>query len=121
MNGRVTDELEATLPVRIGSAGSALHPFVGVIDTGFNGYVTAPQEVVTSLGLSVCGDTVAELGDGSEVHLPTYEAEVEWFGRRMGVPLLASEGGILLGMSLLRGCRLQVEVESGGEVSLVPR
>jgi predicted aspartyl protease len=118
MTGKVTNEWQATIPVRMGLPGSTLRSYLGVIDTGFNGYVTAPPNVIESLGLLVCGDTETELGDGREVFLPTYEAEVEWFSTRLVVPLLATEGGILLRMSLLRGSRLIVDVMMDGQVHI---
>lgn len=119
MNGSVSEDLEAIVAVRIGTP-AGLREFAAIIDTGFNGYLTAPHQVIAALGLAVCGDTEAALGDGREVRLPTYEAIAEWFGRRLAVPVLESESGILLGMSLLRGCNLDVHVSPGGKVQITP-
>ncbi len=117
MNGSVSDELEAIVTVRIGTQ-AGLTEFAAVIDTGFNGYLTAPPQIIAALGLAVCGDTEAALGDGREVRLPTYEAVAEWFDRRLAVPVLESQGGILLGMSLMRGCTLNMDVSPGGQVQI---
>lgn len=119
MNGSVSEELEAIVAIRLGTS-AGLNEFAAVIDTGFNGYLTAPRHVIGALDLPVCGDTEAALGDGREVRLATYEATVEWFGRRLAVPVLESESGILLGMSLLRGCNLNVDIRPGGQVRITP-
>lgn len=117
ISGSVSDDLEAIVVVRIGTP-AGLKEFAAIIDTGFNGYLTAPPQVIAELGLAICGDTEAALGDGREVRLPPYEAIAEWFGRRLAVPVLESESGILLGMSLMCGCNLNVNVSVGGRVQI---
>jgi hypothetical protein len=49
-------------------------------------------------------------------HLGVYDARVLWRGQERFVPVYEAEGGPLVGMSLLRGSRLTVEVEPGGDV-----
>jgi len=121
MTGRVTADLEAAIPLRVFSSNGLANELSGVVDTGFNGYLTASPQTIALLKLPIAGHTEAQLGDGRCVRLPTYSVEIEWFGRRLEVPVLASGSGILVGMSLLRGYRLCVDVETDGDVDIVPR
>ena len=87
-----------------------------MIDTGFTGHLTLPADVVQSLALSGRGFVEVELADGGTTALGVYDARVLWRGRERFVPVYEAEGGPLVGMSLLRGSRLTVEVEPGGDV-----
>ena len=58
-----------------------------------------------------------DLADGSTVFLGVYEATVEWDGHLRHIPV-HMEGGALLGMSLLYGSRLVIDVVDGGAVTI---
>jgi clan AA aspartic protease len=121
MTGGVSAELEAHIPLKLIAPDGREIELDAVIDTGFNGYLCAPRSFVASLALPICGHTEAELADGSRAGFPTFEACVDWFGRRREIPVLASGGGFMIGMSLLRGSRLGIDVEPHGSVEVVPR
>ncbi len=66
IEGVVNARLEAVLSLSLlGPAGQEREVDV-VVDTGFNGYLTLPPELVADLGLPVVGDAEAVLADGSE-------------------------------------------------------
>jgi clan AA aspartic protease len=92
-----------------------------VIDTGFTGHLTLPPETVRSLSLPDRGVVEVELADGGMATLGVYEARVLWHGRPRRVPVYEADGGSLLGMSLLRGSTLTVEVIPSGEVTIAER
>ncbi|MGI9048465.1 MAG: clan AA aspartic protease [Rubrobacteraceae bacterium] len=87
-----------------------------VIDTGFSGHLTLPDELVEELDLPQEGYIEVELANGETDELGVFEARVRWHGREVSVPVYETDGGPLVGMSLLRGSRLTVEAEPGGEV-----
>jgi clan AA aspartic protease len=87
-----------------------------VVDTGFTGHLTLPSEVVLSLDLLERGFVEVELADGGYTGLDVYEARVLWGDQQLPIPVYETEGEPLVGMSLLRGSRLTVEVAPGGEV-----
>jgi predicted aspartyl protease len=58
------------------------------------------------------------LGDGTRVALNKYEAAVLWDGRERDILVLEAEGGPLVGMSLLAGHCLVVDVVDGGLVNI---
>jgi clan AA aspartic protease len=89
-----------------------------VVDTGFNGFLTLPPTVVSQLALPMQGPTRVTLADGTEVDLDVVEVTVEWDGQPYIVAALAADGGAVVGMSLLYGYRLTVDVIDGGPVGI---
>ena len=87
-----------------------------VIDTGFTGQLVLPPEAVDRLGLPGRGRQRAILADGRTVEVNVYLARVIWHGRERAVQVLATEGGPLVGMALLRGSRLRVDAAPDGLV-----
>lgn len=71
------------------------------------------------MGLPVVGRGAAILADGRAVETRYHRGRVLWHGREREVQVLSAEGGPLVGMTLLRGDLLTIEVVPGGEVSLV--
>jgi predicted aspartyl protease len=90
------------------------------VDTGFTGYLVLPPALVGELGLLLRGSRDSFLADGSVVSLDAYRVGVEWDERVRVVSALAAEGGPLVGMSLLRGSEVRIEVVDGGEVVIRP-
>ena len=116
ISGVVTNDAEATVRLRIRAANGREHECRALIDTGFNGYLALPTSLVTDWGLSLTGSARAVLGDGSDAVLSLSEAAVRWDGRRRVVDVLAVADGTLVGMSMLKGYRLNVDVHPGGVV-----
>ena len=56
------------------------------------------------------------LGTGIRRRLNTWDGQVQWHEDRKEVQVLQAEGIPLIGMSLLEGSRLTVDVEVGGQV-----
>jgi clan AA aspartic protease len=79
------------------------------IDTGFTGDLVLPQEQIETLGLEQSGTVKAILADGSEAALMTYACELEWFGERRHLEVVANHGEFpLLGTGLLLGHQLRI-------------
>ncbi len=89
-----------------------------IVDTGFTGFLTLPLAVVRSLALPLLGSTPVVLADGSAAVLEVYEAFVVWHGSPRPVECLVAEGAPLLGMTLLRGSELRIQVVEGGAVGI---
>jgi hypothetical protein len=60
------------------------------------------------------------LGDGSTVIFNTYEAIILWDGQSRRISVDAAETDPLLGMGLLSGCALTIEVVEGGDTLIRP-
>ena len=87
-----------------------------VVDTGFNGFLTLPTELVAELGLPFVSIGRATLADGSEIAYDVHEAGVLWNGRPMLIEADAADATPLLGMRLLDGYDLSIRVRDGGPV-----
>ena len=87
-----------------------------VIDTGFGGLLTLPPALVAELGLLFKGTGRATLADGSEVDFPSYGVDVLWDGQRISIDADAADTTPLVGMRLLDGHSLYMEVQDGGRV-----
>ena len=116
--GQITAENQAVVSVEVhGSEGKKAH-VDATIDTGYNGFLTLPKALVEELGLPSVGPARASLGDGNEVGMELFLASVQWEEELQDVLVLAAEGGVLLGMAMLLGCRLMIDVETDGTVSI---
>jgi len=58
------------------------------------------------------------LADGSATRLDVYMASVVWHGQLRGVLVTETAGASLVGMSLLQGSRLTIEVVADGAVEI---
>ncbi len=87
-----------------------------VIDTGFTGFLSLPEKIITALSLPWTGIDRGTLGDGSETTFNVYEAVVIWDGQFLSIPINAAETDPLIGMSLLYGYDLRIKAVEGGTV-----
>ncbi len=118
INGKVTTSLEATIDIEVSGPNPTPEQTEAVIDTGFNGYLTLPSQLVRLLNLPLAGSRFATLGDGSVVSLRAYHATVSWHGQNRKVLVLEGDGASLVGMSLLRGSRFSMDVVVDGDVAV---
>ncbi|WP_043996853.1 clan AA aspartic protease [Microcystis aeruginosa] len=119
IHGVVNLRREATLFLVVGNYSSGQREFINtVIDTGFDGFLSLPSEIITRLGFPWTISNPATLGDGSEVLFDFYTATVIWDGQYREVDIAASETEPLLGMAMLYGYRLQVDNVEGGIVEI---
>ena len=118
MQGVVNLRREAMLTVAIGNSNRQLQSIDAVIDTGFNGFLSLPSAIITTLDLPWSGSDFVTLGDGSETSFDLYTAVVIWDGQYFEIDIAESETEPLLGMALLYGYRLQVDNIEGGVVMI---
>ena len=121
ITGEINADREAEIPLIIQGDDGRETEIKAVIDTGFTGYLTLPPGLITSLHLAFRELTEFVLADGSIVAFETYTATVVWDGAEKSVLVLASDGGPLVGMSLLYGYRVIMDVVDGGTVTIEPK
>ncbi|HEY9825814.1 MAG TPA: clan AA aspartic protease [Stenomitos sp.] len=117
MQGYVNQNYEAMLSLVVRN-GDKLKSITAVIDTGFTGFLSLPTSIITELELPWSYRDRATLGDGSEVLFDIYEGMVIWGGQYREIEINAAETEPLVGMSMLRGYRLQVDTVQGGLVAI---
>jgi len=120
IRGTVNARHEAVIPLRVRGPNSQESAVDAVVDTGFTSSLTLPAAIVQNLGLVRQSGGTATLADGSIRKFDIYAAEVEWGGawRAVLVTVIGSEP--LLGMRLLAGHKLTIDVAPGGLVEVVP-
>lgn len=120
MVGAVSPDGEAIIPLRVRGPRGMVTGVSTVIDTGFDAWLTLPRPAIEALGLSLREEGRYTLGDGSRASSRFFTAEVEWFGRWRRMLVLELSGDPLIGMALLRGSHLGMDVSEGGRVEIRP-
>ena len=116
--GVVNLRREATLPLVVGNSTGQRQSIKTVIDTGFDGFLSLPSEIIVFLELPWRTSNMATLGDGSETMFDFYTGTVIWNGQYRNIDIAESETEPLLGMAMLYGYRLQVDNVEGGIVQI---
>ena len=118
ITGIVNSDYEAVIHLLVqGPAGQELR-VNAVIDTGFNGFLTLPPILITTLGLTRLSRGRAILANGTEDIFDIYGATVLWDGQPRYVETDAVDTSPLAGMALLNGYDLHIQVMDGGRVAI---
>jgi clan AA aspartic protease len=118
MFGRVNQNREAVIKVVIVGVESRKIAIDAVIDTGFNGDLILPLEIILELGLKLQGYQKAVLGDGTTSQFQVYAVDVIWNGSIKIVEVNAATSGALIGMGLLEGYKLEMDTIPNGIVTI---
>ncbi|RKU05760.1 clan AA aspartic protease [Candidatus Poribacteria bacterium] len=119
ITGKITANREAIIELEVIGSNQRREKVEAVIDTGFNGYLTLPNNLIRYLNLQRAGSRHVTLGDGNVVVLDVYLAMVLWHGQQREVLALQADSGPLIGMSMLYGNRVMLEVIGDGDVTIV--
>ena len=114
--GVVNSAYEAVVPLSLQSPAGKSREIETVVDTGFTGYLTLPPALVRDLALPYVTSGWATLADGSEVSFDTDQVEVLWEGQLKEVFADEADATPLVGMRLMEGCGLSMQVRKGGRV-----
>jgi clan AA aspartic protease len=119
IHGIVDWKFEATLQLAIGDKNS-LKMIDAIVDTGFDGFLMLPRTIISNLGLSPYSNEKLKLADGTICISDVYKSSLLWDGNYKMIDIHAHVGETtpLVGMSLLREYRIQIDVVKGGEVTL---
>jgi clan AA aspartic protease len=120
ITGVITSAREAIIRVRVSDGGQRSTDIDAVVDTGFDDALTLPIQIITALRLQLAGPARVMLADGSVIRLNYYRATVLWEGVARKILVLDADGAPLVGMSLLYGNRVTLDVVDGGCVSIEP-
>ena len=93
-----------------------IHSFAGVLDTGFNGHLTLPPELIRRLDLEPELQTDVTLATGARERLDTWHGYIIWHGRPRSINILETPGNPLVGMRLLAGSQLTIQARVNGAV-----
>lgn len=116
--GNVNAEYEATIRLSVYGMDGQIYEQTAIIDTGFDGWLSLPASLINTVGLQWNGRGRATLGDGSECLFNVYEATVIWGEETITIQIDEAESEPLVGMLLMSGYRLIIEVRENGLVQL---
>ena len=89
-----------------------------MLDTGFERELALLVPVIGQLGLQEYDFGFAEQPDGSFARVAIYRATVLWDGQRRQIDVVESGSAPLLGMELLLGSRVTLDVRDGGPITI---
>ena len=120
ITGTVNSVIEGRLRITVRGPHGQRRRISAVIDTGFNGGLTLPPDVIADLGIPWCDIGAVTLGDGSSCACDIYAGAVVWDRRPVMVFVEESDTTPLVGMELLQGFKLTMNVERHGRVTIKP-
>ena len=118
IEGTVNENYEATIRLTLRGITREEREIEAIIDTGFTGYLTLPITLIDLLALSWKGRSQALIADGSVHVFDEYIGTVLWNGQDRTVEVAAADTTPLVGMGLLRGHGLRVDVVENGSVKI---
>jgi clan AA aspartic protease len=89
-----------------------------VIDTGYDAWLSLPPDAIRNLGLEFRNTDRGILADGSDCIMGVFIARVQWDGRVRRIVVHEMDATPLVGMSLLEGYELRMDVCFHGEVTI---
>ena len=120
MTGRVNGDLQAWLTIEIVTPNGQPRPIEVALDTGFNGQIALPAITIQRLELSEESSRLAITATGDRVRLTTYFSTMKWHGEPRIIEVVEADSEPLLGMELLLGNRVTLDVLEGGPVTIYP-
>ena len=118
ITGYVNANREAILTISICDENGLEHEWETVVDTGFDGWLSLPPELIDTLGLSWQRFGRAILADGSESAFNIFGGDVLWDGQLRTINIYEMDAEPLLGMSLMYGYELFLPVLDGAVFTL---
>ena len=110
--------LQAWVAVEILDQGNRPHRVEVLLDTGFDGHLKLLATTIQELELVRSGYRYGELADGTMVQFMSYDSTVLWDGQPRFVSVIEADADPLLGMELLLGSRVTLDVHDGGAVTI---
>ena len=120
MIGIVTPEFKAAVHIVLLDGKGQSHEAEVFVDTGFNGNLSLSPALLEAIEAAFLEETTVQLADGSSVTFAVYAASLRWESSTRLIEIFATGGDFVLGMRLLEGSELKIEVKSGGVVTIEP-
>jgi len=120
IKGIVNANLEGIVRLVVTGADGRQVPVEAVVDTGFGAYLTLQPAGIAALRLKWLGREEGILADGSVNLFDVYDATIFWNDQPRTIEVDAADAQSLVGMALLERYSLQMDVVSGGEVTITP-
>ena len=120
MASGVVRGLVPVVPLVVRGRDGGLRRYQAVLDTGFTGTVALPAPDAQRLGLPSPQTEHVTFANGESGNCDVYLADVLWDGQEQTSKIYAIGEDPLVGMALLRGSRVTMDVAEGGAVLTEP-
>ena len=114
----VVQKREARIRLKVRGQRRQEREIEAVIDTGYTASLSLPPALIASLGLRWKTFGRGTLADGSECLFDVYVGTMVWDGKERRVLLDEFDSVPLVGMALLNGYELKMQVRSRGKVAI---
>ena len=118
ITGVVNARHEATIRLAIHHVNGQEEGIEAILDTGFSGSLTLPPTVISALGLPWRTRGTVILANGSEDQFDIYAGVIGWNGTTRNILIEAADTDPLVGMALLTGYDVHIQVAEGGTVTI---
>jgi clan AA aspartic protease len=109
---------EAQIRLKLHGPNGQTQEISAIVDTGYTGELTLPPGIIAHLGLQWRSADAAVLADGNTCHFDVYEATVDWDGDSRDILVDEADTDPLIGMQLLAGYELKMQVRQRGKVTI---
>ncbi len=116
----VVRSLVPIVPLTVMGRDGGPQRFQAILDTGFTGTVALPASDVQRLGLTNPRPEMVRFANGESGNCDVYLADVIWDGEERTTRVYAIGNEPLVGMYLLDGARVTIDVAEGGAVAVEP-
>ena len=116
IQGVVNAAYEAVVSLTLQGSNGRTQEIEAVVDTGYTGFLTLSPALVNELGLPFAYVGRAFLANDDQVEFNVHNVTLLWDGEPRDIEADATGSTPLVGMLLLDGHSLNIDVESGGKV-----
>lgn len=107
--GRVNEEEEPEVPLILDLGKKRLRA-KGIVDTGFNGYISVPKRILQQSDWTFLGCEQYEIATGQVIRESVFFGKIHFCGELQEVFCVASDSrDVLLGTRLLKGKKLVID------------
>jgi clan AA aspartic protease len=118
ISGYVNDDLEPIVPLTVEDVSGNRQLLEARIDSGFDGWLSLSPAILASLGVPVVDREDVLLGDGSVQSVVVHDTPILWDGGPLVVRTDAFDTPPTIGLALLEGYEIRIEVKRGGMVTI---
>ena len=116
IRGRVDALRQAWVPLEMELSDGGFESIETIVDTGFNGYLALPPEVIGRMNVKSDEPTNVDLATGLQDTVNTWLGNVLWHDQIRSIRLLEASGPPLLGMEMMEDSQLTLQPRINGHV-----
>ena len=116
ISGRGDALRQAWVQLGVRSRGGYSRKIDAIVDTGFDGTLSLPPDIIRELNLESEAESDVVLATGATDRVNTWNGEVLWHGQTRSILILEASGPPLLGMELMEDSQLTMQPRINGHV-----